>query len=76
MERSKIKNVLKIIFVNIFLLLIIAVIVECISFHILHKRDFNFHYIFIDKKFDDKYKWGWYKDQFRPDEIVNNNKKQ
>ncbi|MCR5260408.1 MAG: hypothetical protein K6C94_01070 [Candidatus Gastranaerophilales bacterium] len=75
MERDKIKKFFKIFFVNVFLLVIIIVIAEVVSFHILHERDFNFHYIFIDDKFENKYKSDWYKNNFRPDEIVKNNKK-
>ena len=71
---KKFFSLLSILVVNLILIVLVIVVAEAASFHILQARDHNFYYKFHDKKFDDKYWQGDFHRQFRPVERQNNKK--
>ncbi len=71
---KKIFSLLSILFTNVVLIVLVFVCAETVSFHILQDMDPNFHYKFMDEKFDRKYQQGDFHRDFRPVERKNNKK--
>jgi len=63
------KKFFKILIINLFIIILLIISGEALSFYLLTKEDPNFHYLFIEKKFEDRYADGDFLKEFRPTEI-------